>query len=299
MKKIIVIGSNGLLGQSIIKKFNRNFEIIGCSLEEENYNVVHSFNEYFQLDITVRNDVRNFFSKHKPDIIINAAAYTNVDKSEEERRLCWDTNVKSIENVLEVCESFSPVFVQISSDYIFDGNSGPYQEIDEPKPLGYYGFCKLAAEKILRASGLEYLIIRTAILYGTGEKIRLNYVTWVINELINSKKIRIVNDQFSNPTFVGDLSEAMYRLLDRESYGIYHVSGRESCSRYEFALKIAKIFQLNSDLIQEVTSEQLNQKAPRPMNSSFVLYKLSNTIEWLPSNIEEGLIKLKKQINGQ
>ena len=296
MKKILVIGSNGLLGQSIVKKFNRHYEITGCSLEQENYNSVYSFHEYFQLDITKRSEVRNFFSHHKPDIIINAAAYTNVDKCEDERKLCWEINVKGVENILEVSESFSPVFLQISSDYIFDGSTGPYREIDDPKPLGYYGFCKLAAEKLLRACGLEYLIIRTAILYGNGYKVRPNYVTWVINELKHGKKIDVVNDQHGNPTFVDDLSETIYRLLDKDAYGIFHVSGRESCSRYDFALKIAKIFELNSDLIQETTSDKLDQKTPRPMNSSFVLYKLHNTIDWLPSNVEDGLIKLKKQL---
>jgi dTDP-4-dehydrorhamnose reductase len=230
-------------------------------------------------------------------VIINAAAYTNVDKCEDERKICWETNVKSIEKILEVSESFSPLFIQVSSDYVFDGNSGSYREIDEPKPLGYYGFCKLAGEKLLRSCGLEYLIIRTSILYGTGNKIRPNYVTWIINELKNGKKIRVVNDQYGNPTFVDDLSEAIYRLLEKEVYGVFHVSGKESCSRYNFALKIAQIFELNSELIEEITSEQLKQKAPRPMNSSFVLYKLSNTIDWLPSNVEQGLIKLKKQMN--
>jgi dTDP-4-dehydrorhamnose reductase len=297
MKNILIIGSNGLLGQSLVRKFNQHFEITGCSLEKENYNPIYSLKEYFQLNINVRSEIRNFFSKHHPDIIINAAAFTNVDKCEEERKLCWQTNVKSIEYILEVCESFSPVFVQISSDYIFNGNSGSYQETDQPNPLGYYGFCKLAAEKVFRSCGLEYLIARTEILYGVGNKIRPNFVTWVIDELKKGKKIRVVNDQYGNPTFVDDLSEAIYLLLEREAYGIFHVSGRESCSRYDFALKIARIFELNNELIQEITSEELNQKASRPMNSSFVLYKLSNAIDWIPSNVEGGLNRLKEQIN--
>ena len=297
MKKVLILGSNGLLGQSLVKIFNRGYEVYGCSLEKENYNTKNSPSLYFPLNITVRNDIRAFFSKYQPDIIINAAAFTDVDKCEKEKSLCWMTNVKGIENILEACETFSPVFIQISSDYIFNGRSGLYKEIDEPDPLGHYGFCKLAAEKTVKASDFEYIIARTMILYGNGEKIKSNFVTWILDKLKKGEQIPIVNDQRGNPTFVDDLSEAIYRLIKKEAYGTFHISGRESCSRYEFALKIAEVFELNHELIKEVSTEELKQTAHRPSDTSFVLHKLSNTINWLPSDVEGGLKKLKNQLN--
>jgi dTDP-4-dehydrorhamnose reductase len=133
------------------------------------------------------------------------------------------------------------------------------------------------------------------ILYGHGQKVRNNFVTWVIQQLKSGNKIKVVNDQRGNPTLVDDLSEAIRRLLEKEEYGIFHISGNEVCSRYEFAQKIVEVFDLDGKLIEEVDSSQFKQAAPRPVNSSFNLDKLSNTLDWLPGGIEESLIKLKSQ----
>lgn len=296
MKKILITGSNGLLGQSLLKVFKNNFYILGCDLSDKHIATDSPPQEYYRLDTTVRDDVKRFFSTHRPDMVINTAAYTDVDRSEDEKDSCWTTNVKSVENIIEAVREFSPVFIQISSDYVFNGNSGFYREDDKPDPLGYYGHTKLSAEKIVMASGLEYIIGRTMILYGTGENIRPNFVTWVIDQLNQKKSIKIVNDQIGNPTFVDDLSEALLRLVERSEYGIFHISGSETCTRYEFAMKIAQVFNLEKALIHEIITKVLNQKAPRPMNSSFILDKLSNAIDWLPPSIEKSLLKLKTQL---
>jgi dTDP-4-dehydrorhamnose reductase len=191
---------------------------------------------------------------------------------------------------------YSPVFVQISTDYVFDGKSGSYRETDATNPVSYYGHTKLAAEKIIRSGGLEYIIARSMILYGHGQKVRNNFVTWVIQQLKSGNVIKVVNDQRGNPTLVDDLSEAIKRLLEKEEYGIFHISGNEVCSRYEFAQDIVEVFGLDGKLIEEVDSSQFKQAAPRPVNSSFNLDKLSNTLDWLPGGIQESLIKLKSQL---
>jgi dTDP-4-dehydrorhamnose reductase len=294
-KKILITGSNGLLGQSLVKIFRDEYFVIGCDLTGESLNSNNPENEYYQLDLTQRDKIQKFFSKIKPEYIINTAAFTNVDKSEEKRDLCWTTNVRSVEILVEAVMDYLPVFVQISTDYVFDGKSGSYRETDATNPVSYYGHTKLAAEKILRTSGLEYIIARSMILYGHGQKVRNNFVTWVIQQLKSGNKIKVVNDQRGNPTLVDDLSEAIRRLLEKEEYGIFHISGNEVCSRYEFAQKIVEVFDLDGKLIEEVDSSQFKQAAPRPVNSSFNLDKLSNTLDWLPGGIEESLIKLKSQ----
>jgi dTDP-4-dehydrorhamnose reductase len=295
MKKVLITGVNGLLGQAVARKFRGEFEIYGCDLASDAYAGDHLI-KYFQLDLGARNDVLRTISNLKPGIILNTAAYTDVDGCERDRDKCWNVNAKAVEVIEEACRKFKPLLVQISTDYIFDGNAGPYRESDAPKPLGNYGMSKLTAEKSIRTGSLDYIIARTQILYGSGIRIRSNFVTWTIDKLKRGEKIRVVNDQIGNPTLADDLAEAIFRLIIKEEYGIFHIAGNEICNRYVFALKIADIFGLDRSLIEEVTTAQLGQTAKRPMNSSFVLDKLANSIDWLPGNIDRSLKKLKLQL---
>jgi len=296
LKKVLITGSNGLLGQTMVKIFRNDYFVIGCDLTGSSFNTKFPENEYLQLDLTQREKVQKNLSEIMPDIIINTAAFTDVDKSEEKRDLCWTTNVRTVEILVESVSDFSPVFVQISTDYVFDGKSGSYRETSKTNPVSYYGQTKLAAEKIVRSSNLEYIIARTMVLYGNGEKVRNNFVTWVIQQLKDGNKIKVVNDQRGNPTLVDDLSEAIKKLIEKEEYGTFHVSGRDVCSRYEFAQKIIEVFDLDRKLMEEVEGSQFKQAAPRPVNSSFILDKLCNTLDWLPGGLEESLSKLKAQL---
>ena len=296
MSKALIFGSNGLLGQSLIRRFAPEFDIVGASIESDNYNE-HIEMIYQPIDMAVRSDMHEFLTDIQPDLIINAAAYTDVDKCEEEREKCWNANVRAVENIVESNLNKKTIIVHISTDYVFDGDNAPYREKDKPNPRGNYARSKMAAENIIRAGHFEYLIIRTQVLYGTGNRLRLNFVTWVIDQLKNNKKTRVVTDQIGNPTYNHDVSEGIYRLLKTNNFGIYHVSGSESISRYDFALKIAKVFDLKKELIESSTTSRLEQKAPRPANSTFVLDKLYNNIGWLPHNAESGLRLLKKELS--
>ena len=151
----------------------------------------------------------------------------------------------------------------------------------------------------MTASDLEYIIARTQVLFGTGKNIRPNFVTWVVNQLSQKKKIRIVDDQIGSPTYAPDFCEAIDRLLQNEAYGLFHVSGAEIISRYDFALKIAEVFDLDASLIERIKTEDLKQKAPRPMNSAFKIYKLINYTGWEPHSLTEALQLLKKELQAQ
>jgi dTDP-4-dehydrorhamnose reductase len=297
LKKVLITGANGLLGQYLVTRFKKDYYVVACDLMSENYNILNPPQEYHSIDLTNRTKVRKLLGDQIPDIIINAAAFTNVDNCEDQRELCWATNVKSIELMVETFTTFAPLFVHISTDYIFNGKSAPYREDDHPKPLGYYGLTKYSSEKVVRASHLEYIIARTQILYGSGQRIRPNFVTWVIDQLKNNNEIQVVTDQKGNPTYADDLAYTIYRLIKKEEYGIFHISGRESCSRYEFACKIADIFKLDHRLIKSITTEHLMQKALRPEDSTFVLDKLSNRLDWLPGGLEESLRRMKLELS--
>ena len=295
MKKVVVFGSNGLLGQNLVTRFNSDYDVTGCSLEASSY--VTADIPYLKVDMINRSEITEFLLSSKPDIIINAAAYTDVDGSEKNRELCWNTNVRAVENIIDAAESFKPLLVQISSDYVFDGSMGDYREMDTTNPNGNYSRSKMAAENIVTASNLEYIIARTQVLYGTGNNVRLNFATWVVSRLKNKQDIKVVSDQVGNPTYIDDLSESIFRLIDKKEYGLFHIAGSEKISRYDFARKIAEVFSLDESFIEKITTEQLQQAAPRPMNSTFIIDKLVNRIDWEPGDIESGLKRLKEKMD--
>ncbi len=296
MKRILIFGSNGLLGQSLVRTMPGKAELFGASLEKESVSDLET-GHYRQVDITVRSMVNDLIDEIQPSVLINAAAFTNVDKCETDREICWAVNVKAVENILDAANRLNgAVYVHLSSDYVFSGDNPPYDEDDAPSPRGNYARSKMAAENIIRSSTMEYIIIRTQILYGPGRNLRPNFVTWLISELRSQKPVQVVSDQTGNPTHVDDVAYGIQQLLEREEYGLYHISGSQSISRYDFALKIADQFGLDRSLVNRVNTAELNQKAPRPANSTFRIDKIVNRAGFLPLNIEQGLQKLKRQL---
>jgi dTDP-4-dehydrorhamnose reductase len=293
-KRILVIGSNGMLGQRTISFFCKqtNFEILGCSIEDkpvtDNY-------DYYCCDLTKRESVKKIIFDFYPDFIINAAAFTNVDLSEIEREIAWKVNVKGVEYLAEAARVLDSHLIHISSDYIFDGTNGPYAENAKPNPLGYYGRTKLASENALKISGSVHTILRTNVLFGIAES-RPDFVRWVINSLRDKKQIRIVTDQFNNPTFINDLVQAISKIIEFKREGIYHIGGRDFLSRFEFSEKIADFFNLDRSLIKPIETEELNQRARRPLKSGLITLKAETELGFKPHTIQESLVMIKKEL---
>lgn len=254
--------------------------------------------DYQPCDITQRKNVQSLIKNLQPHYILNAAAYTNVDASEEDKEVCWRVNAIGPQNLAQAAKSLAAMILHVSTDYVFDGASGNYSEKSHPNPLGYYGRSKLAGENAVRLSDTDHLIVRTMILYGTGQHLKPNFVTWLINELQAGRQVRIVDDQLGQPTLVDDLAAALRKLVETNQTGVFHVAGSECVSRYDFAIQLADVFDFNKELIGPVTTEELNQKAPRPLNSSFDLAKLHDLGIRL-SGVRDGLQKLKHQLYGR
>lgn len=295
-KKILITGANGLLGQKTTELFRHesSHEVILTDLHENAFES-RSF-DYFPMDITKKEEVKDAVKKYLPDIIINTAAYTNVDGCETDREASWKVNVDAVKNFIIASRVNSSKIIHISTDYVFDGKSGNYSESSKPNPLSYYGKSKLAGENALITSGIDFTIIRTMIIYGTGKNLRPNFAVWLINMLSEKNQVRIVDDQFGMPTMVDDLGWALVKIVDLNRSGIYHVCGSEYCSRYEFAVKLSGIFGLNENLIMPIKTSDLNQAAARPMNSSFIMLKAETDLGIKPLNVTEGLNLLKVQL---
>ena len=295
-KKILITGANGLLGQKVTQIFAQESEhqLILTDLHDKPENP-HG-REYFKMDITSKEDVKDKVKKYTPDIIINTAAYTNVDGCETEKENSWRVNVDAVKNLIIASRVNDTKIIHISTDYVFDGKTGNYDESSKPNPISYYGKSKLASENALISSGIRFVIVRTMIIYGTAKNVRPNFAIWLIDMLERKEKVRIVDDQFGMPTISDDLGWGLLKITDMDKSSFYHICGSEYLSRYEFAVKLASIFGLDENLIIPVKTSDLNQAAPRPMKSSFILLKAETELGLKPLNVTEGLVFLKTQL---
>jgi dTDP-4-dehydrorhamnose reductase len=298
VKKIILLGSNGLLGQKLAELLLRGSpHLVILSSVEDVPVVQYQSVEYVRIDITSKKDVRQAVVKYEPDVLVNCAAMTNVDVCESERELAWKINVTGVEHLIDAAKVHGSAIVHVSTDYIFDGRAGPYTEEDRPNPLSYYGKSKLASENALRASGVQFLIARTMVLYGYATAVKPNFVLWLVQSLEKGTSVRIVDDQMGNPTFVDDLAYGLLRAIELGKTGIFNLAGREIVNRYDFALSVAKVFGLDASLISPIKTSQLQQPAPRPMKSGLVTLKAEVELGYKPLSIEESLLVLKNQLS--
>ena len=294
--KILITGSNGLLGQAVTSIFTResDFQLLLTSSEDKPHLDVKS--EYTKLDITKKEDVKQVASKYKPDVIINCAAFTDVDRCESERENCWKLNVDAVKNLIIASRINNSKIIHISTDYIFDGKSGPYDELHKPNPVSFYGRSKLASENALTLSGVNYAILRTIVLYGYGKMVKQNFALWLISKLKNGEPVNIVTDQIGNATLSDDLAYAILKVTENDFRGIYNVAGKDIISRYEFALNLCEVFGYNKKLVFPISTKDLNQPAPRPMKSGLVTLKAETEFGINFMDSKEGLQVLKYQL---
>lgn len=250
----------------------------------------------FQGDFTNRKEIKELCLHLQPNVIINTAAYTNVDSAETERQKAWQVNVTGVENLVAVCRLTDAHLIHFSTDYIFDGEHGPYVETDAPHPLGYYGKTKVAGENACIGGNIDYTIIRTNVLYGATKTLKQDFVMWTLKKLAEGKKFSVVNDQFSNPTFIDDLGYLVDKIIRSRAKGIFHAGGADWISRYDFAKMIAQVFREDQNHILPITTNDLHQAAARPMRGGVIPLKAETTFGIKFSGIESGLLAMRRQL---
>lgn len=296
--RVAVVGSNGLLGQHVTRTFAAETEaqLILADLQPAPFVPLPVRGAYYPLDITDRVATKKFLAQHAPSVVINCAAFNDVDACDVERERAWRINVRGVENIAEACRKIDARLVHFSSDYVFDGKHGPYTERDVPNPICYYGKTKLASENVCRTGGIRFTIVRTMILYGVGQQVRPNFVTWVTRNLEAGTPISVVTDQIGNPTLVDDLALSVVRVVERRREGLYHIAGPDIISRYHFAVAIANAFGLDSALITPILTSALKQKAPRPLSSGLLTLKAESELGFRCSGAADGLQRMRQQI---
>jgi dTDP-4-dehydrorhamnose reductase len=303
--KLLITGSNGLLGQKLVYKLRNNSDI-NCiaTARGQNRLVKQDGYLYEQLDITNKQNVEEVFAKDLPDVIINTAAMTNVDACETDKEACWLMNTTAVEHQVSVLEtlktkhkSYNPHFIHLSTDFIFDGTHGPLDENEKPNPLSYYAESKLAAEKIVQSSLLNWTIARTVLVYGIVDNMsRSNIVLWVKSNLEQGKVINVVDDQFRTPTLAEDLADGCILIAKKRAKGIYNISGKDFYSILELANVVADYYGLDKNLIKPSKSADIKQPAKRPPITGFIIDKAINDLGYNPHSFVEGIKMLEEQM---
>jgi dTDP-4-dehydrorhamnose reductase len=296
--KILITGSNGLLGQKLVKLFMaRNISFLATS-RGENRNPDCSQHNYFSLDVTNNREVAAIFEQHEFLAVIHTAAMTNVDQCEEDHEACDLLNVTATKLLFEACKKHHVHFQFLSTDFIFDGKKGNYTEVDQPDPLSYYGHSKVKAENILLADGYtNWSIVRTIVVYGMAKNMsRKNIILWAMDAIPKGQKMTIVNDQFRSMTWADDLAMGCWLIIEKEQVGIFHISGPETKSVYDWVILVGKHFGWPTSCVQAIASSDLKQAAIRPPNTGFDLSKARNLLGYHPTKMEDVLNALAEEL---
>jgi len=303
--KILITGSNGLLGQKLVYKLRekKNIQLIATA-RGDNRLVKQDGYQYESLDITIEKNVQDVFTKFLPDVIINTAAMTNVDACETDREgaLAMNTTsvayqVNTLEKLMAQHPNYKPHFIHLSTDFIFDGTNGPLDESEKPNPLSYYAETKLEAENIVMASKLHWAIARTVLVYGIVDNMsRSNIVLWVKSNLEQGKTINVVDDQFRTPTLAEDLADGCILIAEKHAKGIYNISGKDFYSILDLARTVADYYGLDKNLIKPSKSADIKQPAKRPPITGFIIDKAKNDLGYNPHSFVEGIKILEDQI---
>jgi dTDP-4-dehydrorhamnose reductase len=303
MQKILITGSNGLLGQKLVQqlKNDKSVFLIATARGENRIPDEHDY-EYCSMDISNQDEVFQVIEKYKPETIIHTAAMTNVDACELNQDECKLMNVDAVQYLVNAIKKinssdFKTHLIHLSTDFIFDGSKGPLTEDEQPNPLSYYAWSKLEAEKIVTGSALSWSIARTVLVYGVIPKSsRSNVVLWAKSSLEQRKNINVVTDQFRTPTLAEDLAQGCILIAKKKVNGVFNISGPDFMSIFELVKRVARFWNLDESLIQPSTSEGIRQPAKRPPITGFIIDKAKNKLGYQPHSFEEGLALMNDQL---
>lgn len=291
--RLLVTGASGLLGTRL------------CELAVQNeYEVYSAYSQHkpiygtaVHFDVSDGVSVKDTIGRIRPGVVVHAAALTDVDKCEQERESAWRINVVGTENVVKSCRKCGAFLVYVSTDYVFDGEKGMYEESDAAAPINYYGFTKLKAEESVKSLADRYCVARASVIFGSNPATgKMNFTLWLIDRLRKKERVEIVTDQWNSPTLNSSLAEMILESVEREITGTYHVSGATRVDRYSFSRLIAETFELDASLMAPTSSTRFSWVARRPRDSSLNTSKAEQTFKSKPLKLEAALLKMKEEM---
>jgi dTDP-4-dehydrorhamnose reductase len=287
--RLLITGSNGLLGQKIVKICLKRGVVFLATSNGANRNQECPSERYLEMDITNQPKIAEIFTNYKPTHIIHTAALTNVDYCELNPEECQEVNVLATQKLWNEAQKINAHFQLLSTDFIFDGLKGNYKETDEPSAVSIYGQSKVDAEHVLiNSQNKNWSIARTIIVYGTANNLsRTNIVLWSIDALTKGDPMKIIDDQFRMPTWADDLAWGCIEICRRDKTGIFHLCGPELMAVNEIVFRIAKHLGKSIENVEIISSSTLNQPAKRPPRTGFDLTKSRTELDYNPKTIEE------------
>jgi dTDP-4-dehydrorhamnose reductase len=288
LPKCLITGANGLLGSNLSLQLSEKFQVIATDV------LVPSIPGCcnLKLDITDNEDIKKI-SEVNPDYIIHCAALVDVDYCETAKEEAWLVNAKGSENVAKAAADAGSYLVYISTDSVFDGKQGNYQEMDVPNPVNNYAKSKLNAELLVQKACNNYCIVRTNI-YGWNRQSKNSIAEWMLESLLSGRTLTGFKDVFFSPILVNNLADALIELFSEKHRGILHISGSERVSKLEFASLIAEAFSLNKQLITPISIDSLKLRADRPKDTSLNVLKAQSLLKTRLLNASEGIALFKE-----
>jgi len=288
--RILITGASGLLGQAIAKlALEREHEVFSIYKEHPT-----NIGKAYKMNLTDSQGLSELIHELKPEAIVHTAAYTDVDGCELNKELALKVNAQTTKQLAVASNDVDAHMVYVSTDYVFDGEKGFYNEEDTPNPINYYGCTKLKGEEFVEKYAKSWCIVRASVIYGWGGS-KLNFATWLIENLKQRKEVKALIDQYVSPTLNTNLAQMLLEIAEREFSGILHTAGASKISRYEFALKFAEVSGLDANLIKPSNMNEMKWRARRPKDSSLNVGKALASLKTKPLKIDEALEVMKRE----
>lgn len=294
--KILLTGANGILGIELLKSLAKSgFSVLATGKGKFRHNdlIINDSIRYAEVELSNVEALEKSIISFQPTHILHLGAITQVDDCELNKEFCYSINVDASKIIFEQAKKIGATVIYLSTDFVFDGESGPYAEGDLASPINHYGFTKMTAENLLKGNGGEYCIIRTILLYGkVASSNRSNFIHWVKENLESKNPIKVVNDQFRTPTYIPDLVKGIILALETGARGVYHISGGETLTPYDMAIEVATHLKLDKSLISAVNASTFTQPAKRPLKTGFNINKAIEQLGYQPTPFKEALAEI-------
>ena len=285
--RVLVTGSNGLVGRRVSKLLESlGHTVLGLSRGAPSASGPKLFDA---VDLTLAEQVDRSFDTFVPEAVIHTASMTEVDACEREPHRAWTANVVAASNVAVASRRHDAHLVHVSTDYVFDGDHGPYSEDDLPNPRGVYAITKHAGEEAVRVLAGSWTVARTAVVYGWPMADRPNFGAWMVGALSKGQQLKLFEDQVVTPTLVDNLAEMLAELATRRLPGTFHTAGSEAVDRVSFGLKLCEVFGFDPGLIVPTRMAALNLPSPRPLRSALVTEKIQSILQAKPLGVDAQL----------